>query len=71
MTKEGIKAMIQISEENRCISLLVSMNQECPAKSLELRCSAIDTIRSKQKELCSSVQVHEFLDFSLRTKPRS
>ena len=61
MTKEGTEAIIQVSEENRCVSLLVSLNQECPTKSLELRSSAIDTIRSKQKGLCSSVKMHEFL----------
>ena len=61
MTKEGIEAIIQVSEENRCVSVLVSLNQECPAKSLELCSSTIDTIRSKQKELCSSVKKHEFL----------
>ena len=61
MTKEGTEAIVQISEENRSVSLLVSLNQECPAKSLELRSSVIDTIRSKQKELCASVKVNEFL----------
>ena len=53
--------MMQFSEENHCISLLVSQNQECPTDSLELRSSLIDMIRSKQKELCSSVKVHEYL----------
>ena len=61
MMKEGTEAMVQFSEENRCVSLLVSSNQECPAKSLELHNFVIDTIRSKQKELCSTVKVHEFL----------
>ena len=61
ITNEGTEAMMHVSEENRCISLLVSLNQECPAKSLELRSSLINTIRSKQKELCSSVNLHEFL----------
>ena len=61
MTDEGTEAMVQVSDENRCVSLLVSSNQECLAKSLELRSSVIDTIRSKQKELCSSVEVQEYL----------
>ena len=61
MTEEGTEAILQISDENRCVSLLVSSNQECPADSLELRSSVIDTIRSKLKELCSSVEVHEKL----------
>ena len=61
MTEEGTEAMVQVSDENRCVSLLVSSNQEYPTDSLELRSSVIDTIRSKQKELCSSVQVHEYL----------
>ena len=53
--------MVQVSEENCCVSLLVSLNQECLANSLELCSFVIDTIRSKQKELCSSIEVHEFL----------
>ena len=61
ITDEGTEAMMQFSEENHCISLLVSQNQECPTDSLELRSSLIDMIRSKQKELCSSVKVHEYL----------
>ena len=61
MTDEGTEAMVQISDENRCILLLVSSNQECPTKSLELRSSVINTIRSKQKEFCSSVEVYEYL----------
>ena len=59
MTDEGTEAIVQASDENCCVSLLVSLNQECPDKSLELRSSVIDTIRSRLKELCSSVQVHE------------
>ena len=61
MTEEGTEAMVQVSDENRCVSLLVSSNQEYPANSLELRSFVIDTIRSKQKELCSSVHVHEYI----------
>ena len=61
MMEEGTEAMVQVSEEKRCVTLLVSLNKECPAKSLQLRSSVINTIRSKEKELCSSIQVHEFL----------
>ena len=61
MTEEGTEAILQISDENRCVSLLVSSNQECSTDSLKLRSSVIDTIRSKLKELCSSVEAHENL----------
>ena len=61
LTDEGTEVMVQVSDENRCVSLLVSLNQECPDELLELRSSVIDTIRSKQKELCSSVEIHEYL----------
>ena len=60
-TDEGTQAMVQVTEENHCISLLVSLNQECPADSLDLCSSMIDLIRSKQKELCSSIEVYEYL----------
>ena len=60
-TEEGTEAIVQASDENRCISLLVSWSQDYPDKSLELRSSIIDTIRSKQKELCSTIEVHEYL----------
>ena len=61
MTVEGTEAIVQVSDEKRCVSLLVTSNQECPTDSLELRSSVIDTIRTKLNELCSSVEVHEYL----------
>ena len=61
MTDEGTEAVVEVTEENHCVLLLVSLNQECPTDSLELRSSVIETIRSKQKELCSSIEVHEYL----------
>ena len=60
-TDEGTEAVVEVTEENHCVALLVSLNHECPTNSLELRSSVIDTIRSKQKELCSSIEVHEYL----------
>ena len=60
-TEDGTQAMVHITEENRCVSLVVSFDQEHPADSLELRSSVIDAIRTKQKELCSTVEVHEYL----------
>ena len=61
MTERGTEAIVQVSDEKRCVSLFVSSNQECLSDSLELRRSVIDTIRSKLNELCSSVEVHEYL----------
>ena len=61
ITDKGTQVTVQVSDENRCVSLLVSSNRECPGESLELRSSVIDTIRSKLNELCSSVEVHEYL----------
>ena len=61
VAEEGTEVMVQVSDEKRSVSVLVSLNQECPDESLELRSFVIDMIRSKQKELCSSVEVNEYL----------
>ena len=60
-TENGIEAMVHITEENRCVSFVVSFNQAIPYKSLELCSSLIDKILTMKKELCPSVDIIEYL----------
>ena len=60
-TEDGIQAMVQVTEENRCISLSLSTEKECSSKWLKLRSSLIDMILSKKEQFCPSVDFTEYL----------
>ena len=60
-TEDGIQAMVQFTEENRCILFSLSWNKECAAKCLSLRSSVIALILAKKSEHCPSVDVTEYL----------
>ena len=52
--------MVQVTEENRCLSLSLSNDEKCSPKWLKLRSSLIELIQSKKKKLCPSADFVEY-----------
>ena len=59
-TDDGIQAMVQVTEENRCISLSLSVDEECSSSWLKLRSSLAELILSKKEKLCPAVHLTEY-----------
>ena len=59
-TNDGIQVMVQVTEENRCISLSLSTDKKFSSKWLKLRCSLIEFILSKKNKLCPTVDFTEY-----------
>ena len=59
-TDDGIQAMVQVTEENRCISLSLSTDKECSPRWLKLRSSLTELILSKKEKLCPTVEFTEY-----------
>ena len=59
-TEDGIQAMVQVTEENRCISFSMSADGRGSPKWLKLRSSLIELIQLKKKKLCPSVDFTEY-----------
>ena len=61
LDEDAIEVMVEVSELNRCVSLLVSYEQEAHVAHLKLRSTLIRTIISICQEICPSVEVRECL----------
>ena len=59
-TDDGIQAMVQVTEENRCISLSLSIDEECSSSWLKLRSFLTEFILSKSKKHCPMVDFTEY-----------
>ena len=59
-TEDGIEALVQVTEENRCVSLSLSIEEQCSSKWLKLRSSLIDLILSKKEKLCPTTEFTEY-----------
>ena len=61
LDEEAIEVLVEVSELNRCVLLLVSYEKETHAAHLKLRSTLIRTIISIQQEICPTVNVKECL----------
>ena len=61
LDEEAIEVLVEVSELNRCVLLLVSYEKETHVEHLKLRSTLIRTIISIQQEICSTVNVKECL----------
>ena len=61
MTRDGMKAVVEVSEQHRRVSLIVSWDESNVMEHIKLRSSLIAEILALLKEICPHVELDEYV----------